>query len=289
MKYLVCLMAFTSFMSLNILAQSNNDSVSRASKNGDDANQNTNQPLKSEPILWESIDSADILWQKKVCRQIAILERNNAPFRNDPAMPKINVFANILMSGLKEGAFKAYSDGDTAFAHPLSIHDVDTLTKCDPTSLSKNTRILINRFTKHSNDSLKSDTSLVSSCIYPDQIEFYYLKEVWLFDKKNSQMVVRIFAIAPVANINGVLKPLFWLHYPDIRNYLAHYEAFRGEKSTTYTWDEYFESRQFSSKIIWVERGLTDEIIPEQKHRKRKEKREAKEGEVFGETDRWIY
>jgi gliding motility associated protien GldN len=286
MKYLVCLMVFTSFMSVNILAQTSYDSVSRTSKNGNDVNKNINRLLKNEPIIWYSMEPGDTLWQKRLWRQIDLFEKNNAPFRNDPAMPKINVFANILMSGLKEGSFKAYSDGDTAFAHPLSIHDIDTLTLCDAASLSKKTRILINRYNKNSNDSLKSDTSLVTTCIYPEQIEFYYLKEIWLFDKKNSQMVVHIFAIAPVANVNGVLKPLFWLHYPDIRNYLAQYEVFRGEKSTTYTWDEYFESRQFSSKITWVDPAQNGGIKPKQKHRRRKEKRETKEGKVI---ETWVY
>ena len=58
-------------------------------------------------------------------------------------------------------------------------------------------------------------------------------------------MIVRILAIAPL--VNG--KALFWLSYPDIRRYLARYEAYNGKTPTGYTWDEYFESRQFASKI----------------------------------------
>jgi hypothetical protein len=61
-------------------------------------------------------------------------------------------------------------------------------------------------------------------------------------------MVVRIAAIAPMAN--G--KALFWVSYPDIRRYIARYEAYNGKTNARYTWDEYFESRQFSSKITKV-------------------------------------
>ena len=48
-------------------------------------------------------------------------------------------------------------------------------------------------------------------------------------------------------------KPLFWLYYPDIRGLLANYEVFNPLNDVArYTWDEFFESRQFSSKITKV-------------------------------------
>ena len=64
-------------------------------------------------------------------------------------------------------------------------------------------------------------------------------------------MVVQIQAIAPMAQ--G--KPLFWVPYRDIRGYIARYEAYNGTEKARYNWDEYFELRQFSSKITKVGKG----------------------------------
>jgi len=82
-------------------------------------------------------------------------------------------------------------------------------------------------------------------------------------------MVVYIDALAPVAYINCEKKPLYWLHYPDIRSYLEKHEANNGSKTGVLTWNEYFESRRFSSTITYVQTACPEDG---QKYSKRKRK-----------------
>lgn len=242
MKYIICLL----FLSCTIQytqAQTNN----------------------SKPIPWEYIKPEDMLWKKRVWRQIDLREKNNAPLSNDPLIPKENVFANVLLRGLKNGIINAYTGEDTGFKDPLPITKIDSIIQCR------------------------------QECIYPRQVAFYQIAEDWIFDRKAGQMIVRIRAIAPATNVNGNIKPLFWLYYPDIRQYLANYETHVGKETYYHTWDEYFESRQFSSKITRVEPSQVQEIQENEsgkkhKKKKRKEKIEIKEGNIFdSKKDQWVY
>ena len=45
--------------------------------------------------------------------------------------------------------------------------------------------------------------------------------------------------------------PLFWVYYPDLRPMLAKFEAYNGKNfGARMSWEELFESRMFSSRII---------------------------------------
>ncbi len=94
----------------------------------------------------------------------------------------------------------------------------------------------------------------------PDGVTKYRLKEDWIFDRNLGRMVVRIIGIAPVQDIRDPLtnevrgqSALFWVYYPDARNTLAQYEVFNPENDVQrLTWDDYFEGRFFSSRIIKI-------------------------------------
>src|SRR5579872_6966837 len=102
-------------------AQKDNDSVVHVFKNGEEyvVNKTDSQFVKNDYIPWEPIKPEDILWKKRVWRQIEIYERNNTPLRDDHATPQENVFANILLTGIKTGVIKAYSDTDTTYVNAL--------------------------------------------------------------------------------------------------------------------------------------------------------------------------
>ena len=221
-------------------------------------------------------------------------ERNNAPMRSGQA----DALAGILLSGIRSGTIKAYADGDTAFTTPLNPAALDAITPCDATSLSRNTRYFLNYHSKHPTDSTIYDTSSISSCIYPQQVEFFEIKEDWLFDRNQGLMLVHINAIAPAANVHGEKKPLFWLHYPDIRKYIDSFEVFNGDKKLNLSWDEYFESRQFSSRITYVQGGMAQENEP--KHSKRKKRKKDSDDDTTDQSikavdsttkehDMWVY
>jgi len=252
-------------------------------------------------IPWQLIKDENILWKKRVWREINVYERQNASLTDAPQTPRENVFGNVLLSGINAGAFQPYADdlfvkgqkeenekehwdyGDTpvsdsaanpfVLSHPLTKEEVKRRIACDPANFSTMTKCYLNFYALRKNDSLLfpaeqaetkktkrkkrehemepgqevliNDTTAVPSCIYPQQVSHYAIIEDWIFDKDKGKMIVHIAAIAPLVNS----KALFWLRYPDIRRYIARYEAYNGKTSTGYTFDEYFESRQFASKI----------------------------------------
>jgi gliding motility associated protien GldN len=90
-----------------------------------------------------------------------------------------------------------------------------------------------------------------------DSFYKFHIKEEVIFDKESSRLFWRILGIAPVKNIitsQGVdLGPteLFWVYYPDIRPILATYEVYNGKNfGGRMSWEELFESRMFSARII---------------------------------------
>ncbi len=227
------------------------------------------------PIPWEPINETDILWKKRVWREINVFEGNNAPL----CIGQTYSFANILLSGIHSGTIRAYSNEDTGFTTPLTLGAIDTLIQCDAASLSVTARKYLNSLSI-----LIKDTSSIFSCSYPQQVQFYQLKEDWIFDRNKGIMVVHIDAIAPAAYQNGVTKPLFWLHYPDIAFYINDYEVgYLQYSKVNYSWYEYFESRKFSSRITNIAGAVTEEI-PNRRKRKNKKK-----GNDSIKHDFWVY
>jgi gliding motility associated protien GldN len=96
------------------------------------------------------------------------------------------------------------------------------------------------------------DTSWFSS----KHIVQYRVKEDWFFDKKRSQMDVRILGICPViydqddkGNIKG-LRELFWLYFPHCRFVFNNYFVYNQKNDAQWmSYDDLFWKRQFNSTI----------------------------------------
>ncbi len=202
----------------------------------------------SMPIAWQHLREDDILWKKRVWREIDTREKQNIGFRY---MGDENtgggMFIEILIDGIKRGKVKAYSSYDDRFTTPLSKEEVleslagkpDTVPVTDPITGIETIKVIKKDF-------------------QPEAITSYRMKEDWIFDRNEGKMIVRIVGLAPVKDIivDGSFRgrqPMFWLYYPDIRGLLSQYEVFNPANDVArYTWDEFFESRQFSSKITKV-------------------------------------
>jgi hypothetical protein len=94
----------------------------------------------------------------------------------------------------------------------------------------------------------------VVSVFKAEQITKFRIKEDWLFLEKENKMVVRIVGIAPVKEItnpDGTIsdRPVFWLYYPDCRNYLAMRPITLHDAPGVQNWDQLFMGRSFNSKI----------------------------------------
>jgi len=206
------------------------------------------RPHNSMPIPWQYIREEDILWKKRVWREIDTREKQNVGFRyTGDENSGGGMFIEILIDAIKRGKIKAYSNFDDRFTQTITkeqlmeqlIQKPDTTIVVDPTT-GMEKQVIVN----HDFD--------------PSTITKYRIKEDWIFDRNQGQMVVRIVGLAPVKDIivDGDYRgsqAIFWLYYPDIRGLLAQYEVFNPHNDIhRYTWDEFFEGRQFSSKITKV-------------------------------------
>jgi len=206
------------------------------------------RPHISTPIPWQYIREEDILWKKRVWREIDTREKPNVGFRYaGDENTGGGMFIEILIDAIKRGKVKAYSNFDDRFTSILTkeqlmeqiIPKPDTTIVVDPITGVETTRIVNHDFD-------------------PNSVTKYRIKEDWIFDRNLGQMVVRIVGIAPVKDIvvDGDYRgsqAIFWLYYPDIRGLLANYEVYNPQNDIArYTWDEFFESRQFTSKITKV-------------------------------------
>ncbi len=205
----------------------------------------------------QSTNDTNLAWKRRLWRELNVFDRENAALLNIDA----NSFATILLSGIKSGTIKAYSSDDISLSTPLTVGAIDTLTQCDAGNLSLLARTYLNSVSKHSGDTTIKDTAFISSCTYPQQVEFYHIKEKWTLDRRGGQMLVQIDAIAQVSYVNGKKKPIFWFHYTDIRDYISRFRVYniRNDKDS-YSWDVFFEKRLFGSKVIRVSDPFLEEF-----------------------------
>ncbi|RYD58226.1 MAG: gliding motility protein GldN [Sphingobacteriales bacterium] len=237
---------------------------------------------------WQAVRENDIMWKKRVWREIDTREKQNMAFRY-PGDEQTGggYFIEIILDAVKKGKIKAYSNMDDRFTSALSKEQIlemlmgtlDTIMIDDIMTGEK-----IMKVTRREFD--------------PNVVTKYRIKEDWIFDRNLGRMTTRIIGIAPIKDIYNedgsfrASQAVFWLYYPHIREMLAQYEVFNPENDVArMTWDDYFEGRYFSSKIIktsnpfdasFSQRGMTNlEALYEGE--------KVKEMLFNKEHDMWVY
>ena len=196
---------------------------------------------------WQNIRESDVMFKKRVWREIDTRQKENYPFRYPgDEMTGGGAFIEILLNAVKKGDVTAFATTDDRFTSPLSVEDVtkqlagktDSITVINPVTGQEEIRV------SHRDINI-------------DDFNKYRLKEDWVFDRNVGRMVVRIIGIAPLLDKkdeNGVYRytaPTFWIYYPDLRKVLAKYEVYNPQNDMArVTWDDFFEKRMFSSYII---------------------------------------
>ncbi len=203
-----------------------------------------------QPIPWQPIRETDILWKKRIWREIDTREKQNVAFRySGDEHSGGGMFIEILIDAIKKGKIVAYSSmSDDRFTTILTKEQLmeQVAGKMD---------------TQYIEDPITGEQIMKTRItdFRPETITKYRIKEDWIFDRNQGQMVVRIVGLAPVVDKygdDGIYRgsqSMFWLYYPDIRGLLANYEVFNPQNDMfRATWDEFFESRMFSSRITKV-------------------------------------
>ena len=201
----------------------------------------SNTMIVSGYVPWEPIPEANIVWRKRVWREIDVKAAQNEFFNNAEDGSNSLPLFSVLLEGAKGGKMKLYDAADDRFTKQISYTELEKKAK---------DMVLQRKITDPTTGmEIGQCVALGKSDAMPVK---YLMKEDWLFLKDKNKMVVRIVGIAPVMTVMGdagemTEKPLFWIYYPDNREYLSQFNSSKG--STPLTWDSVFEGRQFSSKI----------------------------------------
>lgn len=197
------------------------------------------------PLNYEHLRADDAAFRQKLIREIDCREKINLPFMYSADADDGNQrFISILLQSIQDDAVTAFSDD--RFTTPM--------TKGEVAKMVAGEEIEVPLF-----DTLGQQvgTQKKRNDINLDSFYKYHLKEEVIFDKESSRLFWRIIGIAPVKNVitsAGIdLGPseLFWVYYPDMRPILAKYEVYNPKNfSARLSWEELFENRIFSSRII---------------------------------------
>jgi gliding motility associated protien GldN len=200
-------------------------------------------------VPYTHIREADVMWARRVWRQIDLREKINHPlyYPTTPTTDRKSLF-DVIRQGLTvDGSLTAYDDGlgdGDQFKRALLPNEVKQILEKVDTLLTED-----------------PDTGELIEVVQPSPINSgdvvaYKIKEDWIFDKQRSVMEIRIIGIAPVIADKGRdgefrgYKTLFWLYYPECRYVFANAETFnRSNDAERRDFEAIFTKRQFSSYI----------------------------------------
>jgi gliding motility associated protien GldN len=202
-----------------------------------------------KPLPYVHEREADIMWAKRVWRVIDLREKINHPlyYPTEPLAKRPSLF-NVIQGGIVSGKITtvfAFDPFTMEFGIPLSLPEIaKAMTEVIDVKDSVGNPL----FDSLGNAVQKPDT------FKADDIKQYMLKEDWFFERQRSVMDVRIIGIAPVIEVddpvNGKFgyKPIFWIYYPAMRNYLSQFYCYNPYNDAEWrTFDEVFHKRMFSS------------------------------------------
>lgn len=198
-------------------------------------------PAPTRYTPWERILEKDIPVKKVVWRELDAKDNQRLFAAGTGNTMQL---AEILMAGIKNGHMKTYDPKNDRFTDELTyeqliarINGYAIINKTYDAITGEELNVCVNK------------ANIISA------IHQYRIKEHLLTINGRPNTEVKILGIAPVINVtdeNGVTteQPLFWVYYPDSREYFSRY--FAPGKNATQTWDEFFENRQFNSTVTRI-------------------------------------
>lgn len=208
------------------------------------------------PVPYPYIRKADVMWSKRVWREIDFRQKFNQKFYF-PIETQANwkSFIVTVLDALKEGSLTAYDISATdELLVPITYSDI----------IGRQTDSIYQIMQRPYPPYEEYDTVIYTE-FDPTKVMRIRLKEDWYFDAKGSQMMFRIQAICPIMvkerNGQEVTEPLFWLSYPQSRDVFAQALVFNEfNSSARLSYDEVFWKRLFDS-YIYKEENVFDRRI----------------------------
>lgn len=207
------------------------------------------KPRVKNVLPYQHVREEDILYRVKVWREIPVREKINMSFRyNTEGDNGDQRFIMLVLKAVKEGKIRAYTPENDRFVDVLNYKELTEAIVGKP-------EVIQTTDWSDPSGNTKKDTTIINE-FDPNSVEFYRVKEEWIFDKERSQMYCRTLGIAPlktVLNNDGSFRDravLFWLYYPDCRKHFSTLEVYNpANLAYRQTWEELWEARMFSSFI----------------------------------------
>jgi len=228
-----CFASFTSYAQVNLTESGN--PVDDSPRDG----VYETQIATRQHLVYRPVQERDVLWEKRIWREIDIKELRNHHFANANRF-----FVDILLDAAIKGDIQAYSVMDDQFKTKLTKEETYSL------RYSVDTTCVINP------ETFVEDCIPISNELNPEEVTRFRIKEVWYFDNASSRLNVRILGIAPIVNRlddNGNFlhsAPMCWFYFDELRPILAKEAMFNPNNDRQHmSWDDVFVSRYFGSYI----------------------------------------
>lgn len=234
---------FFLFLILGAIFISINPQETKAQTVEDDIYTKENIPAK-KPMPYVHLREADVMWTKKTWQMIDCRKKMNHPLyfplKN---MDDRKSLIQLIVHGIDKEGLTVYSDDlfdnlitrDEAYAELGYKTDTQRIQQPD--------------------GSYKKE--VIEGEIKYEEIKKYLIKEQWYFDKKYSQLKVRVVGICPIREYidedtgDKRKSQAFWIYYPEARNLFANWEVFnRHNDAQRISFDDFFQQRRFDSFIV---------------------------------------
>lgn len=235
------------------------------------AQDNTKEPLVNDgvyeretikqriPIPYPHLREADMLWTKRIWRNLDLRQRMNHPlYYPTTRMHDRTSLVQRLMDAIKFNEINAY-DPDIGDEFSTLISYDQILSKLGAQDTER----------EDVSPTTGRDTVIVvRGQVNWGEIRELLIKEEWFFDRQHSTMHVRIIGICPIRvftrfveggagdddlDIGGELTrmQLFWVYYPHARTVLANTAVFNEyNDAQRNSFDDIFFKRMFASHIV---------------------------------------
>ena len=229
------------------------------------------QHLTREVVPLSHLREADVMWSRKIWREIDLRQKINHPLYypqedvlTDETLDRDNLFKALYKAAIGNGevSIDVYdAKNDDEFITPLTPQElqikiegeevpiyyksIDIYTQGED-SLDLNGNKIIKEYGRDKNKITQSD------------IVKWRIKELWFFDKQRSVMDVRIIGLCPLVQdrnesdqLTGKFTGLCWFYFQDARKVLKNSQAFNlvGNEAENKTFEDIFMKRMFSSTI----------------------------------------
>jgi gliding motility associated protien GldN len=211
--------------------------------------------LQMNPIPYVPLREADVIWSRRIWREINMKEKMNQPFYF-PETPQgtWKSFMQIVLDNMKEGTITAYEDDK--FILPRNYNEI----------MKQSERTIKKTLFREGTD-VEYDTTYTES-FQASAVTKLKLKEQWVFDRQRSVLEVRILGICPIKESfddQGVYRgdiDMFWIYFPECRNIFAKTEQFnlKNGDAGRLSYDDVFMKRMFNS-FIYKEENVYDRKI----------------------------